>query len=61
MLRGRAYNMILLREATDGVEYPDTLARHFATEIAIREAEQVHGFSASVADFTAACREVEKA
>lgn len=52
----RGYNIVLLRDATCGVEFPDTLPTQFATEIAIREAEQVHGFSASNADFFAACR-----
>jgi hypothetical protein len=45
-----------LRDATTGVEFPDTLPTLFATEIAIREVEQQHGFTASTADFFAACR-----
>ncbi|MCZ7542968.1 MAG: cysteine hydrolase [Anaerolineae bacterium] len=45
-MRARGYNPILLRDATMGVEFPDTLANCFATEMAIREVEQVHGFSA---------------
>jgi nicotinamidase-related amidase len=52
----RGYNSILLRDATTGVEFPDTLAALFATEIAVREAEQAWGFTASNADFFAACR-----
>ena len=51
----RSYNTILLRDATMGVEYPDTLETCLATEIAIRECEQQNGFSASNADFFAAC------
>jgi len=50
------YNVILLRDATTGVEFPDTLATLFTTEIAIREVEQQYGFSASNQDFMAACR-----
>lgn len=49
------YNMILLREATMGVEYPDTLDECSATELAIREVETQLGFSASNQDFLAAC------
>ena len=55
----RSYNTILLRDATMGVEYPDTVATCLATEIAIRECEQQNGFSASNADFFAACAAVE--
>ncbi len=51
----RGYNMILLREATMGVEFPDTLAAEWATEMAVREVEQQLGFSASNGDFLAAC------
>ncbi len=45
------YNIILLRDATTGVEFPDTYENLFTTEIAIREVEQQYGFSASNADF----------
>ena len=51
----RGYNMILLRDATVGVEFPDTLAAEMATEMAIREVEQQLGFSAAKDDFLAAC------
>ena len=51
----RGYNMILLRDATMGVEFPDTLAAETATEMAIREVEQQLGFSAAKDDFLAAC------
>ena len=57
----RGYNMILLRDATAGVEFPDTVQTNFATELAIREVEQQLGFSASNADFFAACDGVLKA
>lgn len=52
----RGYNMILLRDATAGVEFPDTVDTCFATEMAIREVEQQLGFSAANADFFAACK-----
>lgn len=45
------YNIILLRDATTGVEFPDTYENLFTTEIAIREVEQQYGFSASNNDF----------
>jgi len=51
----RGYNMILLRDATMGVEFPDTLAAEMVTEMAIREVEQQLGFSATKDDFLAAC------
>ena len=51
----RGYNMILLRDVTMGVEFPDTLAAETATEMAIREVEQQLGFSATKDDFLAAC------
>ncbi len=54
-MRGRGYNTIILREATEGVEFPDTLEKRWATQLAIREVEQRHGFSASNADFHVAC------
>ncbi len=46
-----SYNIVLLRDATTGVEFPDTFDTLFTTEIAIREVEQQFGFSASNADF----------
>ncbi len=49
------YNMLLLRQATMGVEYPDTVATCQATELAIREVETQLGFTAANADFLAAC------
>ena len=48
------YNIILFRDATTGVEFPDTYDNLFTTEISIREVEQQYGFSASNADFFAA-------
>ena len=56
-MAGRGYTMILLREATAGVEFPDTVREGLATEMAVREVEQQLGFSAANADFLAACAE----
>ena len=55
-MRRRGYNLILLRDATMGVEFPDTLGELMATELAVREAEQQIGFSASNENFLAVCR-----
>ena len=49
------YNQILLRDATTGVEFPDTLETLFTTELSIREVEQQIGFTAANPDFLAAC------
>ena len=54
----RGYNIVLLRDATTGVEFPDTLDQLFTTEITIREVEQQCGFTASNEDFFTACRAV---
>ena len=53
----RSYNIILLRECTTAVEFPDTLDELFVTEIVVREVEQQFGFSASNEDFLAGCRQ----
>ena len=52
---GRGYNVILLRDATEGVEFPDTLEQGWATELAVREVEQKYGYTATSADLIAAC------
>lgn len=54
-MRNRGYNTILLRDATTGVEFPDTLDGLWATELAIREVEQKYGFSASNKGFFDYC------
>ena len=59
-MRGRGYNTILVRDATEGVEFPDTLTARWATELAVREVEQVHGFSTLMADFYAACAALDR-
>ena len=60
-MKDRGYNPILLRDATTGVEFPDTLHTLQATELAVREVEQQHGFTASNRDFLTACRAVVSA
>ena len=60
-MKDRGYNPILLRDATTGVEFPDTLDTLQATELAVREVEQQHGFTASNRDFLTACRAVVSA
>ena len=57
-MKDRGYNPILLRDATTGVEFPDTLDTLQATELAVREVEQQHGFTAANRDFLTACRAV---
>ena len=57
-MRKLGYNLILLRDATTGVEFPDTIHNLMATELAIREAEQQIGFSASNKDFLDVCHKV---
>ena len=56
-MRNRGYNTILLRDATTGVEFPDTLDGLMATELSIREVEQKFGFSASNSGFFEYCNE----
>ena len=55
-MKDRGYNPILLRDDTTGVEFPDTLDTLQATELAVREVEQQHGFTTANRDFLAACR-----
>ncbi len=50
------YHIVVLRDCTTAVEFPDTLDQCLVTEVVIREIEQQYGFSASNEDFLAACR-----
>jgi len=59
-MSSRGYNIILLREATTGVEFPDTVDQLFTTEIAIREVEQQYGFTSSKKDFLRACQTLNR-
>jgi nicotinamidase-related amidase len=52
----RGYNLILLRDATTGVEFHDTVASLAATEMTVREIETKQAWSAGTEEFIAACR-----
>ena len=52
------YFILLLRDCTLGVEFPDTLEENFVTEMTIREVEQQQGFSVGNPEFLAACRQI---
>ena len=58
-MSGRGYNCLLIRDATEGIEYPDTLEQGWATELAIREVEQKYGFTLSSGEFMQACDAAE--
>ena len=51
----RGYNLILLRDATTGIESADTVDELLMTEMTIREIETKWAWSSTSADFTAAC------
>ena len=53
----RGYNIVLVRDATTGVEFHDTVDTLTATEIAIREFETKHAWSTTVEAFQKAVRE----
>jgi nicotinamidase-related amidase len=49
------YNIILLRDATTGIEFHDIVHSETATQIQIREIETKHGWSTSTEEFIRAC------
>lgn len=51
----RGYNIILLRDATTGIESADTVDQLLMTEMTIREIETKWGWSATAGAFVAAC------
>lgn len=51
----RGYNIILVRDATTGVEFHDTVETRAATELTIREIETKHGWSTTTGALVAAC------
>ena len=53
--RERGYNIVLLRDATTGLEYHDTVNDLLATRMAIREIENIGAFSCLTEDFIQAC------
>jgi nicotinamidase-related amidase len=52
----RGYNLILLRDATTGVEFHDSVASEAATAMSVREIETKQGWSTTTEAFVAACR-----
>lgn len=50
----KGYNNILIRDATTGVEFHDTVNDLTATKISIREIETKYAWSTTTADFVAA-------
>ena len=50
---GRGYNVILIRDATTGIEGHDTVDTLAATNMAIREVETKHGWTTDTAAFLA--------
>lgn len=50
------YNIILVRDATTGIEFHDTADSQMATEIAIREIETKNGWSTTTDAVLAACK-----
>lgn len=56
-MNGRGYNIVLVRDATDGVEFHDTVEAGTATQIAIREIETKYGWSTTTDHFVRAVEE----
>ncbi len=54
-MAGLGYRCVILRAATTGVEFPETLETRSHTENAIRYIEVWWGYSASAGDFRQAC------
>jgi nicotinamidase-related amidase len=56
-MNGLGYNLILLRDATTGIEFHDTVETLAATEMTIREIETKYAWSATVDALVKACEE----
>jgi nicotinamidase-related amidase len=56
-MSSRGYRVMIIREATLGVEWPDTLEERLVTQLAIRNIELKFGFSIGAPDFIRACKE----
>jgi nicotinamidase-related amidase len=54
-MNSRGYNIILVRDATAGIEFHDTVDTLNATEMTIREIETKQGWSTTVEGFVRAC------
>jgi nicotinamidase-related amidase len=55
----RGYNIILIRDATTGIEFHDTVETLNATQMQIREIETKNGWSTTTDAFIAACTKEE--
>ncbi len=55
-MNGRGYNLILVRDATTGIEFHDTVDNLTATEMTIREIETKYAWSTTTDALIAACR-----
>jgi nicotinamidase-related amidase len=53
----RGYNLVLVRDATTGVEFHDTVGTLAATEMTVREIETKHAWSTTTEAFLRACEE----
>ncbi|MCC6443133.1 MAG: cysteine hydrolase family protein [Armatimonadetes bacterium] len=51
----RGYNIILVRDATTGIEFHDTAASRTATAMTVREIETKYGWSAAAEDVLRGC------
>ena len=55
-MHGRGYNNILVRDATTGVEFHDSVQNLMATQMSIREIETKYGWSATTDDLIQAAQ-----
>lgn len=56
-MNDRGYNIVLVRDATTGIEFHDTVDTLAATEMTVREIETKNGWSTTTAAFVRACVE----
>ena len=57
-MSSRGYRVMIIREATLGVEWPDTVEAQLVTQLAIRNIELKFGFSIGAEGFIRACKAV---
>jgi nicotinamidase-related amidase len=57
-MASRGYRVMIIREATLGIEFPDTVEKRLVTQLAIRNIEHKFGFSIGAADFIRTCKAV---
>jgi nicotinamidase-related amidase len=58
-MNDRGYNIILLRDATTGIEFHDTVHTLTATNMTVREIETKNGWSCDTDAFIRACERIE--